>query len=126
LVIDVDNIDFVNNPEDLGMILNKINAESYTFRLSILPRMGAWVNRPYLFKHRNHVALAVSVTHHITWNSSADTVINFNYARGWHGDLDENGNMVYSTIGGRESKPINWAVLLGKRITPKPQGTKGV
>lgn len=27
LVIDVDNIDFVNNPEDLGMILNKINAE---------------------------------------------------------------------------------------------------
>jgi deoxyadenosine/deoxycytidine kinase len=27
LVIDVDNIDFVNNPEDLGMILNKINAD---------------------------------------------------------------------------------------------------
>ena len=27
LIIDVDNIDFVNNPEDLGMIYNKINAE---------------------------------------------------------------------------------------------------
>jgi deoxyadenosine/deoxycytidine kinase len=27
LIIDVDNINFVNNPEDLGMILNKINAE---------------------------------------------------------------------------------------------------
>lgn len=27
LIIDVDNIDFVNNPEDLGMIINKINAE---------------------------------------------------------------------------------------------------
>lgn len=27
LIIDVDNIDFVNNPEDLGMILNKIDAE---------------------------------------------------------------------------------------------------
>jgi deoxyadenosine/deoxycytidine kinase len=27
LIIDVDNIDFVNNPEDLGMIINKIDAE---------------------------------------------------------------------------------------------------
>jgi deoxyadenosine/deoxycytidine kinase len=27
LIIDVDNIDFVNNPEDLGSIYNKINAE---------------------------------------------------------------------------------------------------
>jgi len=27
LIIDVDNIDFVNNPEDLGEIINKINAE---------------------------------------------------------------------------------------------------
>jgi len=27
LIIDVDNIDFTNNPEDLGMIIEKINAE---------------------------------------------------------------------------------------------------
>jgi len=27
LIIDVDNIDFVNNPEDLGMVINKIDAE---------------------------------------------------------------------------------------------------
>jgi deoxyadenosine/deoxycytidine kinase len=27
LIIDVDNVDFVNNPEDLGMILNRIDAE---------------------------------------------------------------------------------------------------
>ena len=27
LIIDVDNIDFVNNPEDLGFVINKINAE---------------------------------------------------------------------------------------------------
>ncbi|TXH53461.1 MAG: deoxynucleoside kinase, partial [Bacteroidia bacterium] len=27
LVIDVDNIDFVNNPEDLGTIINRIDAE---------------------------------------------------------------------------------------------------
>jgi deoxyadenosine/deoxycytidine kinase len=27
LIIDVDNIDFVNNPEDLGVIINRINAE---------------------------------------------------------------------------------------------------
>ena len=27
LIIDVDNIDFVNNPEDLGNIINKIDAE---------------------------------------------------------------------------------------------------
>lgn len=27
LIIDVDNIDFVNNPEDLGTVINKINAE---------------------------------------------------------------------------------------------------
>ena len=27
LIIDVDNIDFLNNPEDLGNIINRINAE---------------------------------------------------------------------------------------------------
>jgi len=27
VIIDVDNIDFVNNPEDLGLIINKIDAE---------------------------------------------------------------------------------------------------
>ena len=27
LIIDVDNIDFVNNPEDLGIIINRIDAE---------------------------------------------------------------------------------------------------
>jgi hypothetical protein len=27
LIIDVDNINFVDNPEDLGIILNKIDAE---------------------------------------------------------------------------------------------------
>jgi deoxyadenosine/deoxycytidine kinase len=27
VIIDVDTIDFVNNPEDLGMIINKIDAE---------------------------------------------------------------------------------------------------
>lgn len=27
VIIDVDNIDFVNNPEDLGMIINRIDAE---------------------------------------------------------------------------------------------------
>jgi deoxyadenosine/deoxycytidine kinase len=27
LIIDVDNIDFVNNPEDLGFVMNKIDAE---------------------------------------------------------------------------------------------------
>jgi len=27
LIIDVDDIDFVNNPEDLGMIINRIDAE---------------------------------------------------------------------------------------------------
>src|SRR5215831_2867178 len=27
LIIDVDEIDFVNNPEDLGQVINKINAE---------------------------------------------------------------------------------------------------
>ena len=27
LIIDVDNIDFVNNPEDLGFVIDKINAE---------------------------------------------------------------------------------------------------
>ena len=27
MIIDVDNVDFVNNPEDLGMIINRIDAE---------------------------------------------------------------------------------------------------
>jgi deoxyadenosine/deoxycytidine kinase len=36
LIIDVDNINFVDNPEDLGNIFNRIDAE----------RMGCLINSP--------------------------------------------------------------------------------
>jgi hypothetical protein len=40
LIIDVDNINFVDNPEDLGIILNKIDAElKDCFNTKLLPKI---------------------------------------------------------------------------------------
>lgn len=92
--------------------LNKTNAEAYTYKLPILPRFSAWLNRPMLFKHRNHIATVTSINHKISWGSDIRTIINFNYARGWTGDIDSQaGRMIYETIGGRSSRAINYSAL---------------
>jgi hypothetical protein len=95
--------------------LNKANADAYTYKLPLLPRFSAWLNRPMLFRHRNHLGTVTSIAHKITWGTDARTTLNFNYARGWTGNIDEaSGRMVYETIGGREARPINYAALFAQ------------
>ncbi len=95
--------------------LNKMNADAYTYKLPLLPRFSAWLNRPMLFRHRNQVATVTSITHKITWGVEARTTLNFNYARGWSGDIDgSSGHFVYMPIGGREGRTINYAELFAQ------------
>jgi LysM repeat protein len=113
--------------------LNKVNSDAYSIKINMLPRFSAWLNRPMLFRHRNHIGTAVSVSHRISWASSAETSISLNYLRGWQGEIDsESGNFVYTTIGGAESRPLNYATLFAKRksgnalapTSASAQGTK--
>ena len=98
--------------------LNKANADAYSYKLPILPRFSAWLNRPMLWRYRNHIGVVTSIVHKITWGSDARTTLNFNYARGWTGEIDEAaGRMIYETIGGREGRPINYATLFAQNAT---------
>jgi hypothetical protein len=42
-----------------------------------------------------------------------DTRININHIRGWDGLIDNNGNPVYTPIGGAPSQPLNYKLLFG-------------
>ena len=98
--------------------LNKVNSESYTYKLPILPRFSAWLNRPMIFRHRNHIATTYSITHRVSWANSASTTIGFKYARGWAGQVDQAaGKLIYVPIGGENSRPVNYAVLFAHNRT---------
>lgn len=92
--------------------LNKANANAYTIKLTMLPRFAAWLNRPMLFRHRNHIGTAMSIAHKITWGSGISTTIGLGYLRGWTGEVDTAAaRLIYKPIGGAQSRPINYAEL---------------
>lgn len=95
--------------------LNKVNSNAYTFKVNILPRFLSWLNRPYLVRHRNHIGCAAAITHKISWFGTCDTSIQLAYMRGWSGQIDSlSGKLVYTNIGGEDSRPINYATLFAK------------
>lgn len=102
--------------------LNKTNADAYSYKLPILPRFSAWLNRPMLWKHRNQIGTVTSIAHKIAWTGDIRTTLNFNYARGWTGDVSESsGRLIYETIGGRASRTINYAALFAQNVTANKQ-----
>jgi len=102
-----------------AIALNKTNAEAYTYKLPLLPRFSAWLNRPMLFKYRNHIATVTSINHAISWGASASSTLSFNYARGWAGKMDSaTGKLIYTPIGGKSSHPIDYATLFAHAKVP--------
>lgn len=108
-----------------AIALNKSVAEAYTFKINMLPRFGAWINRPYLIRRRNHIGTAVSISHRISWASSIQTTIGLNYTRGWQGDMESStGRMIYVPIGGAQSRPLNYAVMFAQNKTTNNSATQ--
>jgi len=95
------------------LTLNKMNADARTLGINAAPNLGAWLNRPFYFEPRNCIGTLMSVSHSITWGmgGTMDTRLNLNYIRGWDGLLDDQGNAVYTTIGGFPGRPLNYKLL---------------
>jgi hypothetical protein len=106
--------------------INKMNADARNIGINASPRFGAWINRPIFFQERNCIATVASLSHSIKWGmgGNADTRINLQYLRGWDGNLDVNGNRVYTSIGGYPSRPLNYSLLFGLENVEK--GTKAI
>mgnify|MGYP001581352226 CR=1 FL=1 len=94
-----------------NILLNRINADAHSVSLPIVPRFDVGLNRPVLWKLRNHIGTTVSVNHNIQWNGSWRTTLGVNHMRGWAGQLDEDGNMIYFPLTGQNSRPINYKLL---------------
>ena len=92
-----------------AMDLRRSNSEARSIGLQILPHFGLMVNRPLYWRQRNYVANIVSCQHSIAVNSSCDTQVNLNYARGWKGELS-GGMEVFRHFGG--DMPFSYAALL--------------
>jgi hypothetical protein len=92
--------------------LRRSNSEARSLNIQILPHFGLMVNRPLYWRQRNYVANIVSCQHSIAVNSSCDTAVNVNYARGWKGELQKGGNQmeVFRHFGG--DMPFSYAALL--------------
>jgi hypothetical protein len=101
------------------LFLNRINADMHSVNLPILPRFELGLNKPLLWKGRNHIGTTMSVVHNIQWNGSWRTTAGLSHLRGWTGQLDTNGNMLYVPIAeGGESRGINYKILFSRGDPP--------
>ena len=113
----------------LEMQINKINSDAHTLRTSVVPNMGMWINRPVYLEGRNIIGTTKQMGYSITFGTSGDMSMNIDlYAiRSWDGTVDSNGVPIYAPIGGRQSKFIDYAMLMQKaplaEKTPKPADT---
>jgi len=94
--------------------LRKANAEARNVGLQIVPHFGLMVNRPLYWRQRNYVANIVSCQHSISVNSSCDTTVNLNLARGWTGQYQKGSKKqeIFEHFGGET--PFNYARLLAE------------
>lgn len=107
------------------ILLNRINADAHSVNLPIISRFDAGLNRPYLWKVRNHLGSTMSVVHNLQWNGSWRTTLGLNHMRGWTGQMEGRPSdstsrgsglkMVYVPIGGQNSRPINYKVLFARQ-----------
>lgn len=97
-----------------NMMLNRLNADAYSVNLPILPRFDICLNRPVLWKGRCQIGTTMSVVHNMQWNGQWRTTLGLSHARGWAGQTDEQGNLVFVHIGGATSRPLNYRVLFSR------------
>jgi hypothetical protein len=101
-----------------NILLNRLNADAYSAGLPIVPRFNCGLNRPYLWKLRNHIGTSADVTHSMAWNGGWRTSIGVHYMRGWSGQMTSDHKMIYVPIAGAASRPINYKVLFGAAPDP--------
>ena len=95
------------------ILLNKFNADARNLGINAAPNLGLWLNRPIYFAPRNCIGTLMGLSHSIAWgmSGSMDSRLNLNYIRGWDGLLDDQGNIVYTPIGGQPSRPLDYKLL---------------
>lgn len=96
-----------------NLTLNRVNADAHTVGLPIVPRFSCGLNRPYLWKLRNHMGTSADVSHSLAWNGGWRTSIGLRYLRGWTGMLTVDNKMIYVPLSGQTSRPLNYRVLFG-------------
>lgn len=100
--------------------LNRLNADSYTQKVTMNPRMTAWLNRPFYIQRRNHIGTTRTISHNITWGEggTATTDLGLASMRGWDGSTDKNGRMIFTPIGGKF--PLAYDILFQRRDINTP------
>jgi len=96
-----------------ALYLSRLNAESRSISVNIIPRFGLMVNRPIHLKAQNYYANIVSLTHSFVWNSGLTTSINLNSVRGWAGTIDKDGNPIYRHFYDR-AKPFDYKEFMSR------------
>lgn len=114
--------------------LNQWNADARSANMRALPRVSlCFPNRPLEFQERTFVGTIRSVQHTLVWGESMETVYNVNYLRGWSGQVNDAGKLVYEPLGGNASRTLNYKQLyapdnvttIKERQTPEESGTGG-
>jgi hypothetical protein len=92
--------------------LNKKNADTYTLNMRAMPNVNIGINRPLKIESKSHIATIKSFGHSIVWgkNGQQTTTYDLYAARGWNGEIKD-GKKVYSPIGGRGARPLDYAKL---------------
>lgn len=108
---------FISSPEAAQLYsnlkLNQWNADARSSQTEAIPQLRLWPNRPVLHTVRNYIGTVRNVSWNITWNSSFDMSFGVNYQRGWSGQRDESGRLLYAPLGGFASRALNYAALFG-------------
>lgn len=105
--------------------LRRSNSEARSLNLQIIPHFGLMVNRPLYWRQRNYVANIVSCQHSMAINSSCETQISVNYARGWKGEYQQGSSMeMFRHFGG--DMPFSYAALLSNKRSYTGDPPKGV
>jgi len=96
-----------------NIMLNKVNADAHSVGLPLVPRFSCGLNRPYLWKLRNHIGTSADVSHSMAWNGGWRTSIGLRYMRGWTGMMTADNKMIYVPLSGQASRSLNYRVLFG-------------
>jgi hypothetical protein len=110
--------------------LNRLNADALTQQITMTPNLSMWINRPIKIQVKDHIGTPKSVSHSLVWGMQGDMTTNLGlYAmRAWDGTVDQDSNPIYFAIGGRASKPIDYARLFHRvpRNISKNTGEKPI
>jgi len=100
--------------------LRQMNGNTFTAAPTMALNPRYWLNRPMLWEARSSLGTPQKITHSLSWNGGASTMVGLSNMRGWKGHMVENpeGKEIipdYEPIGGAQSQPLDYKVLFGGR-----------